>query len=348
MKGKLLAGALSLLCTSLAKADNWSEFLVLSLEKQVRAEVDGFLPSPIPEGGIISSKFGERLHPVYNQIRQHNGIDIVSEIGTSFVSVSDGEVVYTGFTESQGNFVIIQHTSNVKTLYAHAQSTLVNTGETVSKGQVIGTVGNTGLVTGAHLHVELIVWGSFYDPLIFMETQSNTVVGLEGHEETNSKPPDIVSTSGVTVKIRIGNRTVWSIASELVNSVTPGDIQIVIDEIVKLNPKAFPTGDPSYRYADIELLLPDYSVTAAKSSKIEELALKKRTTWSISGDIGIRYGVTRYQAMKGLYDMNQAAFIDRDINRRRADIALTIPAPEYLKSIPPEVAYSWFEIAGKS
>lgn len=342
MIGKFLAGTLSILFISLANADSWNDFLLQSLEKQVRAEVEGFLPTPLPKGGVISSNFGKRIHPIYKDNRQHNGIDIVSDIGTLFVSVSDGKVINAGFSESQGNFVQIKHSSNVSMLYAHAQSTFVSIGETVTKGQVIGSVGNAGLVTGAHLHVELIVWDEFYDPLIFLKSDSINVVALPEYVQATIGHQVQTETDKFSAHASLDQRTVWSIANELMRSTMSGDIHSIIEDIVSLNPLAFPTGDASYRHADIPLLLPEYKDTITPLDEYNNHDFISETTWSLSGELGNQFNVTRYQAMKGLYDMNEAAFIGRDINKRRADVPITIPDPEYLRSIPSELAYRWF------
>lgn len=317
----------------------------MSLEKQVRVEVEDFLPTPVPQGGIISSRFGLRMHPVYKQFRPHNGIDIACEVGTDFISVSDGLVVDVGYSESQGNFVVIKHSSSVQTLYAHAQSTSVSAGEAVTKGQVIGTVGDTGLVTGAHLHLELIVWGEYYDPLIFLETEANNLLTLKDDEGTIANQKDRFEGTGISEPKLYGKQTVWSIAVEITQSLDGKDIYSVIDDIVKLNPSAFPTGDPSYRYADVDLLLPEYNRTSElpfgkvrvgsayqqvqKNGGVGETETKlvgKRTVWSIASEI-TEFSVARdiYSVMDDIVKLNPSAFPTGDPSYRYADIELLLP-----------------------
>ena len=100
--------------------------------------------------------------------RNHKAIDFSANTGVSIHVVSDGTVTYSGYDSDYGYNVIINHGNGVETRYAHANEIFVNQGDTVSKGQVIASVGNTGRSTGSHLHFEVIVNGVRVNPLPFI------------------------------------------------------------------------------------------------------------------------------------------------------------------------------------
>jgi len=113
-------------------------------------------PSGWPvKGGWVSSKFGARLHPITGGRDFHRGVDIPGQRGADVLAVADGVVIRS---EQKGNFgwlVEVDHGDSYKTLYAHNESNLVETGETVSKGQPIAKLGSTGRSTGPHVHFEV-------------------------------------------------------------------------------------------------------------------------------------------------------------------------------------------------
>ncbi|MEX1172548.1 MAG: peptidoglycan DD-metalloendopeptidase family protein [Chloroflexota bacterium] len=103
----------------------------------------------------------------------HNGIDLVAPYGTKVKAAAAGTVVYVGWNWADGSdpawIVIIAHSSNLRTWYAHLQPERpVKVGESVSKGQVIGYEGNTGRTTGAHLHWMVEFNGNFVNPRLFL------------------------------------------------------------------------------------------------------------------------------------------------------------------------------------
>jgi|GEM_PF-361928 len=101
-----------------------------------------------PVEGIITDTFGTRNG-------KHKGIDIAAPEGEQIVSVSDGEVVKSYYSNTYGNVVFIRHPEGYETVYAHLSKRNVNNGDKVEKGQAIGIIGNTGVSTGTHLHFEL-------------------------------------------------------------------------------------------------------------------------------------------------------------------------------------------------
>lgn len=111
-----------------------------------------------PASGRVSSPFGMRTHPVYGGQRLHAGMDIANSTGTPIVAAEAGTVIVAEYRRSFGNTVMISHVvdgKSVTTLYAHLNSIQVSAGNSVSRGQQIGTMGATGTATGPHLHFEV-------------------------------------------------------------------------------------------------------------------------------------------------------------------------------------------------
>ena len=111
-----------------------------------------------------TSTFGPRVHPVYGTVRMHNGLDLAAEAGTPVYAAADGVVVSAGHYGGYGTTAVIDHGDATATLYAHQRRLSVSEGQAVSRGQVIGEVGCTGLCTGPHLHFEVRVGGEPVDP----------------------------------------------------------------------------------------------------------------------------------------------------------------------------------------
>lgn len=125
----------------------------------------GILTWPVPNHTYISSYYGYRIHPIYKTRKFHTGIDIPAPRGTIIVAAEDGIVSFTGRKGTYGLTVIINHGSNIETLYAHNSSILVRAGESVKRGQPIAKIGSTGASTGPHLHFEVRKNGRHTNPL---------------------------------------------------------------------------------------------------------------------------------------------------------------------------------------
>lgn len=123
-----------------------------------------FLSNPT-KGGYLSSYFGEvRAKSV------HKGIDIAENLGESVSAALDGKVINAGYNNGgYGNLIVIEHTNNMKTYYAHLNDIYVNVGDIVKKNDIIGAVGSTGNSTGPHLHFELRVDNKQVDPVKYIE-----------------------------------------------------------------------------------------------------------------------------------------------------------------------------------
>ena len=123
-----------------------------------------------------SSGFAMRLHPIFNTMQAHRGVDYAAPTGTPAMTVGDGVVTFAGRQGGYGNVVEIRHGNGHSTLYAHLSRIQVRTGQTVQKGQVIGAVGSTGWSTGPHLHFEFRVNGVHVDPRkIIQQAQSGPI-----------------------------------------------------------------------------------------------------------------------------------------------------------------------------
>lgn len=112
----------------------------------------------------LSSGYGWRDHPLTQELRFHRGDDLACAEGTPVLAALDGTVTLARRSTSYGNYLRLRHANGEETLYAHLQYLFVRAGEAVRAGQVLGTAGQTGETTGAHLHFELLHDGVRYDP----------------------------------------------------------------------------------------------------------------------------------------------------------------------------------------
>jgi murein DD-endopeptidase MepM/ murein hydrolase activator NlpD len=122
-----------------------------------------YLASPVAFSRKTSG-FAMRLHPIFQTMKAHLGVDYAAPTGTPAQTVGDGVVEFAGVQGGYGNVVIVRHGNNHSTLYAHLSRIQVRKGQSVQKGQTIGAVGSTGWSTGPHLHFEFRVNGTHVDP----------------------------------------------------------------------------------------------------------------------------------------------------------------------------------------
>jgi murein DD-endopeptidase MepM/ murein hydrolase activator NlpD len=130
-------------------------------------ERDGIFLPPVVDP-VMTSPFGPRIHPIFGNVRMHNGLDIDGEMGEPLRASAAGEVVLAGWQNGYGNTVVIDHGNGLATLYAHQSAIIVREGERVEMGDNIGLLGSTGWSTGPHVHWEVRIFGNPTDPITYL------------------------------------------------------------------------------------------------------------------------------------------------------------------------------------
>lgn len=122
---------------------------------------------PVESGGRLSSRYGNRIHPIFKTRRMHTGVDLAAPRGTPVYAGGDGRVDIAGWTGGYGRYVALDHVNGFRTTYAHMSRIAdgLKPGDRVRQGQLIGYVGSTGNSTGNHLHYEILINGRTVDPL---------------------------------------------------------------------------------------------------------------------------------------------------------------------------------------
>lgn len=134
---------------------------VLESQRKFLKEIPIFLPV---KNAKVSMEWGPNIHPVYGYWYLHKGIDLAALPGTPIYAVADGAVTFIGSDGSYGNNVYISHKYGFKTHYSHMKNIWVYKGQSVTQGQVIGTVGSTGVATGPHLDFQIYLGDEIIDP----------------------------------------------------------------------------------------------------------------------------------------------------------------------------------------
>lgn len=123
-----------------------------------------FLSSPLAFSRVTSG-FAMRFHPIQKTWRAHLGVDYGAPTGTPVRAVGEGTVDFAGVQNGYGKVVVLRHSGNRNTVYAHLSRIDVRQGQRVEQGSHIGAVGATGWATGPHLHFEFKVGGQHVDPM---------------------------------------------------------------------------------------------------------------------------------------------------------------------------------------
>ena len=140
--------------------------LILRTDRYLDAIQNVPLGAPIP--GVITSRYGQRIDPINGKAAYHQGLDIRGPIGSDVKATADGTVIVQDYDKTSGRHVVIDHGNGFRTKYAHLKKILVQKGDTVARGEVIGLVGNSGRSTGPHVHYEIHYDDKIVNPTRFV------------------------------------------------------------------------------------------------------------------------------------------------------------------------------------
>ncbi len=142
------------------------ETAIVEMAPLVLQELDPPSGKPVADRYLnrAPNGYGMRIHPIHKKKTLHEGIDFPSKTGTPVLATGNGEVVESSFDDAYGNFIVLRHDHMYDSFYAHLSESVVEKGQKIEQGEVIGKVGNTGLSTGPHLHYEVRKNGKSIDP----------------------------------------------------------------------------------------------------------------------------------------------------------------------------------------
>lgn len=162
------------------------------------------LRKPITDG-VLRSGFGSRHHPILGYTRPHTGVDWSNRIGTPILAAGNGVVRTADWKSGYGRHIEIQHANGYVTTYSHLSGFAKNIapGAKVQQGQVIGYLGNTGLSTGPHLHYEVLINGSYVDPLKIRLPRGRELEGksLAEFKRQRDQIGDLMGQAGATAAL---------------------------------------------------------------------------------------------------------------------------------------------------
>lgn len=138
----------------------------------VRAPVEGtsFAPCIVsvpvvrPVEGKVTSTYGYRIHPITRKLGFHRGMDIAAAEGTRIAAAFYGTVKEVDYSEGDGNYITLMHENGLETTYCHCSEILAEVGAVVREGETVALVGDTGMATGPHLHIEVRINGILHNP----------------------------------------------------------------------------------------------------------------------------------------------------------------------------------------
>jgi murein DD-endopeptidase MepM/ murein hydrolase activator NlpD len=157
------------------------QYFDISLKLKENEKLFEALPAIKPcEGTLAMNGFGMRIHPILNVKRMHDGIDIITDRGTPVYATGNGIAESVGYQGGLGLTIEIDHGFGYRSIYAHLSKTRIKEGQKISRGDLIGNSGSSGLSSGPHLHYEIHHNGVkqnpvefFFDDLIFFEYSKN-------------------------------------------------------------------------------------------------------------------------------------------------------------------------------
>lgn len=140
----------------------------LILQTEIYLDVLQNVPLGAPVHGVLTSRFGWRKDPINGKSAYHRGLDIRGPRGKDVKATAYGTVFKQGFDSSNGWYVLLDHGNGFRTKYAHLEKILVKKGDSVSRGDAVGLVGNSGRSTGPHVHYEIHYDDKIVNPLRFV------------------------------------------------------------------------------------------------------------------------------------------------------------------------------------
>ncbi len=133
-------------------------------------------PSIYPAYGRISDAYGWRKHPFTGERSFHKGIDFGNISGTPIYATADGIIKKSGREKYFGKYIVISHKFGYQTKYAHLQKSLVKSGQSVKRGEIIGSMGSSGRSTGVHLHYEVIRYNQHRNPYKYLNRSEDDII----------------------------------------------------------------------------------------------------------------------------------------------------------------------------
>jgi len=161
---------------------NTKEVYKLTVETTSKDKVT-FIP-PLKNQDKISSKFGEKIHPVLKVKKFHRGIDYNVKNNTEVVASEKGLIKLVGINKGNGNYISITHNDGFETRYSHLSKFTVIKNQKVFQGQKIGYSGNSGSSSGSNLHFEVILDGKYIDPETVFPQKNNTSSSIKKYIKT--------------------------------------------------------------------------------------------------------------------------------------------------------------------
>lgn len=129
--------------------------------------------------GYVTNPYGPAIHFLTGEWYLHKGLDVGYGMGAPIVATANGKVVLSLYNNDFGNHIVIQHKYGFDTKYAHLQHVYVKEGQEVKQGDVIGTMGNSGLSDGPHLHYEVRIGSQVLDPAKFISMTDNAYENIK-------------------------------------------------------------------------------------------------------------------------------------------------------------------------
>jgi len=151
----------------LANRVNTQEESLNEINEQIQLNIEeqNYTPSILPTHSYrITEDYGTRIHPITGVRQFHGAVDLAGKIGDKILATADGMVIASEKQRALGNYVKIRHKYGYETLYGHLSTILVENGQKVTKGEVIGTMGITGLTNGVHIHYGITQFGKKVNP----------------------------------------------------------------------------------------------------------------------------------------------------------------------------------------